>query len=157
MLKPRYYIDTSVIGGCCDEEFASGSRKLFEDLQNKRVIAVVSSLTLEELELAPEPVRGLLFDLPEESLEYVDFDEEAASLADAYINDGVVGLGSLVDAQQVAIATLCRVDVILSWNFKHIVNLNRIRLFSATNLRYGLPTPEIRSPLEVLNTNEEDI
>ena len=69
----------------------------------------------------------------------------------------MVGPGSFIDAQQVAIASLNKVDVIISWNFKHIVNLSRIRLFSATNLRHGLLTPEIRSPREVLTDYEENI
>jgi hypothetical protein len=156
-MKNRMFIDTSVIGGCCDEEFAVASRLLFAEFKAGRAIAVVSSLTLEELELAPDEVRKVLADLPDDALEYIELDEEAAELADEYIADGVVGQGSLIDAQQVAIASLNKVDVIVSWNFKHIVNLNRIRLFASTNLRHGLITPEIRSPREVLMDDEEDI
>jgi hypothetical protein len=151
------FVDTSVIGGCLDDEFALPSRLLFAEFRSGRAVVVVSLLTLAELELAPSDVRMVLTDLPVAAVEYVEMDEEAARLADAYIADGVVGLGSLADAQQVAIATVNKVDVIVSWNFRHIVNLNRIRLFTATNLRHGLPTPEIRSPLEVLTQNEEEV
>jgi predicted nucleic acid-binding protein len=151
------YVDTSVVGGYYDEEFDVVSRLLFAEFKSGKAIAVVSSLTLEELELAPNKVRRVLDELPTSALEYVELDEDAVQLAGEYIADGVVGQGSLIDAQQVAIASLNKVDVIVSWNFKHIVNLNRIRLFAATNLRYGLLTPEIRSPREVLTDYEEDI
>ena len=155
-MKPRMFIDTSVIGGCCDEEFDVVSRLLFAEFGSGRAIAVVSSLTLKELELAPDKVKRVLDELPDSVLEYIDLDDDSAQLADEYVADGVVGQGSLIDAQQVAIASLNKVDVIVSWNFKHIVNLNRIRLFAATNLRHGLQTPEIRSPREVLMDYEEE-
>lgn len=153
----RMFVDTSVVGGCYDEEFDVVSRLLLAEFKSGKAVAVISSMTLEELELAPDKVKRVLDELPESALEYVDLDEEAAQLADEYIADGVVGQGSLIDAQQVAVASLNKVDVIVSWNFKHIVNLNRIRLFAATNLRHGLLTPEIRSPREVLTDYEEDI
>lgn len=57
----------------------------------------------------------------------------------------------LLDAQHIAIATINRVDVLVSWNFKHIVNLRRIHLYNSINLKYGYPLIEIRSPREVIN------
>ena len=144
-----------MIGGCFDDEFAIPSRVLMREIENGRAVAVVSYLTVEEIESAPAQVRRALYSLPDRHVEYIGLDEEAADLADSYIADGVVGQGALIDPQQVAIATVQRVDVIVSWNFRHIVNLNRIRLFTAANLRAGLPTPEIRSPLEVLYADEE--
>jgi hypothetical protein len=155
MTKPRFYVDTSVIGGCLDERFAEDSQRLFEEFRSNRAVAVISTITLQELEDAPPAVRAVLADLPEEIVDYVEFDEDAALLADAYLSEGVLGPGSLADAQQVAIATVQRVDVLVSWNFRHIVNLNRIRLFAAVNLKHGLLTPEIRSPQEVLDDQEE--
>ena len=77
-------------------------------------------------------------------------------LADAYVAHGVVGPGSLADALHVAMATVSGVDVLVSWNFKHIVNLGRIRLFNAVNLEQGYGLIEIRTPQEVLY-EEEDI
>jgi predicted nucleic acid-binding protein len=155
MTKPRFYVDTSVIGGCLDEGFTEHSQRLFEEFRGAQAIAVISSITLAELEQAPAAVRAVLAELPDEAVDYVEFDDDAAILADAYLSEGVVGPGSLADAQQVAIATVQRVDVLVSWNFRHIVNLNRIRLFAAVNLKHGLPTPEIRSPQEVLDAQEE--
>lgn len=157
MIRRRIYVDTSVIGGCCDEEFSGPSNRLFEEFRRGRAIAVISVLTLEELERAPDDVRAVLGRLPQGSVEYTGLDKEAADLADSYIAEGIVGPGSLTDARQIAVATLNKVDVIVSWNYRHIVNLNRIQLFAAANLRQGLTTPEIRTPIEVLEEDEEDI
>ena len=92
-------------------------------------------------------------DLPANSIEYISLDEEAIALANAYLRDGAVAESSLSDARHIAIATIARADILVSWNFKHIVNLNRIRRFNAVNLKLGYPTIEIRSPSEVLNEN----
>jgi len=95
-----------------------------------------------------------LSDLPSEFIEYVFLTNEAITLADTYIAHGVVTEKHFIDAQHVAIATIGRVDVLVSWNFKQIVNLDRIRKFNAVNLMLGYPILEIRSPLEVLYGKE---
>ncbi len=151
---PRVYIDTSVIGGCLDDEFAMWSKSLFDEFRSGIKIAVISDLTLRELEEAPEEVRQTLLELPSESIEYVFLTDEAIALADTYITQGVVNERHLIDAQHIAIATIERVDVLVSWNFKEIVNLERIRKFNAVNLMQGYHLLEIRSPLEVLYGKE---
>ncbi len=75
---------------------------------------------------------------------------EADALADAYLAHGIVGPGSRSDALHVGLATVAHVDVVTSWNFRHIVNLGRIRLFNAVNLEQGYGPIEIPSPREVL-------
>jgi len=62
----------------------------------------------------------------------------------------------IADAQHIAIATIEKVDILVSWNFKHIVNINRIHAFNSVNIRLGYPLLEIRTPREVLE-NEENI
>jgi len=114
----------------------------------------VSDLTLQELDDAPEEVREILSELPSHAVEYVFLSAEAIALADAYIAQGVVTEKHLIDTQHIAIATIERVDVLVSWNFKQIVNLDRIRKFNAVNLMQGYQILEIRSPLEVLYEKE---
>ena len=75
---------------------------------------------------------------------------EASELARAYIEAGVVSKRMLIDAQHIATATVERVDVLVSWNFRHIVNLHRIHAYNSVNLRMGYPLLEIRTPREVL-------
>ena len=74
---------------------------------------------------------------------------EMVRLGQAYVAARVVGRTARVDALHVATASVVRADVLVSWNFKHIVQLARIRGFHAVNLRLGYPLVEIRSPLEV--------
>ncbi len=151
---PKIYIDTSVIGGRLDNEFSTWSKTLFDEFCSGIKIAVVSDLTLRELEEAPEEVRHSLADLPSEAIEYVFLSDEAISLANTYISHGAVTEKHLIDAQHIAIATIEHVDVLVSWNFKHIVNLDRIRKFNAVNLMQGYHLLEIRTPLEVLHGEE---
>ena len=117
----RLYIDTSVIGGCLDEEFSEYSLKLIDEFKNGNKILNISDLTLEELEEAPSDVRKILGQIPEKHKEYLSLDEEAKMLADRYIKEKVVSSNYLIDAQHIAIATINKVDVLVSWNFKHIV------------------------------------
>lgn len=145
----RVYADTSVIGGCYDEEFAEWSLRLMQEFREGRKVAVFSDITLQELELSPEIVRSQLKELPPACREYVTLDDEAMQLAEAYLREGVVTEKYLLDAQHVAMATLGKVDVMVSWNFKHIVNFNRIRLYNSVNLKLGCPMIDIRSPREV--------
>ena len=88
-------------------------------------------------------------------METLSLDSDAANLALEYLRAGALPVKSLADAQHIAMATIARVDVLVSWNFKHIVNINRIRLYNSVNIRLGYPVLEIRSPSEVIS-NEED-
>jgi len=153
-MKPRIYLDTSVIGGCEDEEFSKWSILLCEEFRQGLRIAVISDLTRRELEGAPERVRKILLSLPDTNVENVFLTEEAETLAQNYIDDRVVGPRHVADAQHIAIASVKRVDVLVSWNFQQIVNLDRIHAFNSVNLKLGYPILEIRSPREVIHEKE---
>jgi hypothetical protein len=150
-MRPRVYIDTSVIGGCLDDEFSTCSKLLFDEFRSGIKIAVVSDLTRRELEDAPEDVKRILSTLPEANLENVFLGEEAENLALSYLKSKVVGPKHLADAQHIAVASVERVDVLVSWNFQQIVNLDRIHAFNAVNLKMGYPVLEIRIPREVIH------
>ena len=154
MIRLRIYIDTSVIGGCLDKEFQNASMELIDKFKRGEMIAVISELTTLELKDAPQEVQDILKEIPERKIEYVELTEEAVNLAGKYITEGVIGRGKLVDAEHIAIATINRVDVLVSWNFRHIVNLQKIRGYNSVNLKYGYPLLEIRSPLEVITYEE---
>jgi hypothetical protein len=110
---------------------------------------------VKELRRAPDKDRAVLDAVDPQYMEHLDFTDEAAQLAELYISAGVLGRSSRVDAQHIATATAHRVDVLVSWNFKHIVNLKRIHGYNSVNLRHGYPLLEIRTPLEVLEYGEE--
>ena len=150
-MRLRIYTDTSVIGGCEDQEFAEHSIRLLDSFVRGDRVLVLSSLTVQELWEAPAQVRSRLSSVPEKHIEMLQFDEEAMDLAEAYIAATVLSSRMRVDAQHIAIATIGRVDVLVSWNFKHIVNLERIHGYNSVNLRKGYPMIEIRTPREVLS------
>ena len=150
-MKFRVYTDTSVLGGCEDEEFAEHSVRLMESFVRGERVLVLSSLTVQELAAAPASVRRRLASVPEAHIETLELNAEAKDLAEAYISAGVLTAKMRADAQHIAIATAARVDVLVSWNFKHIVNLQRIHGYNSVNLRQGYPMIEIRTPREVLS------
>jgi hypothetical protein len=146
----RIYTDTSVIGGCEDDEFRVPSRRLLEASVRGDLHLVLSELTLRELETAPPVVREVLRVVPADHMEFLRLTPPAAELAQRYLAEGVLGVGMLADAEHIAMASVAHVDVLVSWNFRHIVNLPRIHGYHAVNVRLGYPAIEIRSPREVL-------
>lgn len=150
-MQQRVYIDTSVLGGYYDKEFETDTRLFFKRIENKDFIVHLSEISDIELLLAPQQVKDLVTVIPLECFIKLDFTKDAETLADAYINEKILGKASFNDANHIAIATVNRIDVVVSWNFKHIVNLDKIRLFNAVNLKLGYPVIDIRSPKELIN------
>ena len=150
MVKQRIYIDTSVVGGYYDDEFSADTKKLFERIKNEDFKVYLSEISRLELLPAPKQVQDVIELIPVSCLNYLEFTEEAKQLAEYYINERILGSASRDDAYHIAIATVNRIDILLSWNFRHIVNLDKIRLFNAINLKNGYPAIEIRSPKELL-------
>ncbi len=149
-MKQRVYIDTSVVGGYYDEEFKEATQGLFQRLENNEVIFVISDLLELELIDAPPDVRKLLYKYSADKFERVSLTEEANKLANIYIAEKVVGKTSVEDCRHIAMATINRVDVLASWNFKHIVNLEKIKGYNSVNLRLGYQMLEIRSPKDLI-------
>jgi predicted nucleic acid-binding protein len=146
----RFYIDTSVIGGVFDTEFEEHSVILMEKVKLGQIKAVVSDVTENEIMKARKEIRDFYTSLPKSSIEFVDITKDAVLLADYYIKEKVVGKTSRNDCLHIGIATASRVDILVSWNFKHIVNIYRIRGYNSVNLKLGFPTLEIRSPKEIV-------
>lgn len=154
-MKPRLYFDTSVFGGVYDEEFEEISTLLFEKVKLGQFICVYSDLSETELQNAPQRVKDFFTDLPKEHTQFVEVTEEAYELAQKYLDEKVVGKTSADDCRHIATATIHKVDILVSWNFKHIVNVFRIRGYNSINLRYGYSQLDIRSPKEIVY-NEDD-
>jgi predicted nucleic acid-binding protein len=150
MKQQRIYIDTSIVGGFFDKEFEKETKMLFQRLENKEIIFVISDLLREELKDAPEWVRNLLNNYDENSLEKVILTDEARELADKYVAENVVGKTSLDDCRHIALATINKVDVLVSWYFRHIVNLTRIKGYNAVNLKNDYQILEIRNPKDLV-------
>lgn len=146
----RLYIDTSVFGGYFELEFEFWTKILFEEIKKGQYIILYSRLTDAELSNAPKEVRQLVQTIPKIRIEFLDSTIEAENLADHYIQEKVVGETSRADCLHIAMATINNADILISWNFKHIVNVHRIRGYNSVNYRQGYKMLEIRSPREIL-------
>lgn len=150
-MKPLHvYLDTSAVGGCEDDEFREASLALLAKASTGRIRLMVSDLLLSELAGAPEAVRMRLEQIDGSRVISVVTDEEAEELARRYLAANVVGPASANDALHVALATVAGADVVASWNFKHIVHLDKVRGFNAVNMAEGYPLIDIRSPRELI-------
>ena len=145
-MKQRIYIDTSVFGGCYDKEFEAYTIPLFERINNGEFQVLLSAVTQDELECAPKNVQNLVKNLKNEFIEFLNTSDEAVDLATEYITEKVVGQTNYTDCLHIALATINRADFLISWNFKHIVNVQRIRGYNAINIKNGYKQLEIRSP-----------
>jgi hypothetical protein len=116
---------------------------------------VLSDLTLRELSSAPERVERLTDTIPDAYLEVAKLTEEAEVLAGHYISEGVLTPKYESDAQHIALSTILKVDSLVSWNFKHMVNFFRIKQYNSINLKFGYQTIDIRSPKEVMYGNQD--
>ena len=153
MKKLKIYLDTSVIGGSFDDGFKEHSIRLIKNLKSDRIVGVISEITIRELENAPDFVKKD-FETYEEKLELLVITEEIKKLAESYIKNKIVTEKYYEDALHIACATVYQVDLLVSWNFKHIVNFNKIMQFNAGNLKNGYKSLQIYSPMEVLNDEE---
>ncbi len=102
----RIYIDTSVVGGCFDEEFREWSNALFNEFLHRRKIAVISDILLDEISFARKEVKEHLNSISERFKEYVTSNEESEELAEKYILEGTVTRKFREDALHIAIATI---------------------------------------------------
>ena len=152
-MKQRIYIDTSVIGGYYDDEFEMATKQLFERIVNKDFIVYFSEVNETELEFAPEHIKNVKNLIPNECLRHIEIDDEVETLTQTYINEKALGKSSENDAYHIALASVNRLDCLISWNFKHIVNFDKIKMFNSINLRLGYPLIDIRSPLEFLKND----
>jgi hypothetical protein len=150
----KFYVDTSVWGGYNDKEFSEWTIPFFKQAKQGKFTIVLSDLTIGELVKAPETVRELPTTIPPEFIELVSISDEHLALADKYVSEGVLSSKFHSDAQHIAISTILKVDSLVSWNFKHMVNFFRIRQYNSINLKYGYSTIDIRTPKEVTYGDE---
>ncbi|MEQ8688132.1 MAG: hypothetical protein RIE86_22705 [Imperialibacter sp.] len=150
------YIDTSVFGGKFDAEFELWTNLFFKKAIDSNIKLIYSDVAEDELSGAPENVRDFVKSLPEKSLLRVELSEEAILLAEKYLEKKVVGETSRADCYHIAIATILKADILVSWNFKHIVNIQRIHGYNAVNLLNDYQTIEIRNPREIFDYENDD-
>lgn len=151
-MKQRIYIDTSVIGGYYDAPLQEATRQLFERIADREFDVYFSEVNDAELMNAPQQVKEVKDLIPCDCFHQIVVTDEVETLSQLYISEKALSKASENDAYHIAFASVYKIDCLISWNFKHIVNYNKIKLFNAINLRFGYPLIDIRSPLEFLKT-----
>jgi predicted nucleic acid-binding protein len=152
----RVYADTSVFGGVFDEEFEKSSNVFFDEVKQGKFQLVVSRLVEEELSAAPQKIQDF-FTTHLSLIEMNAVTEEAILLQEAYLFHHVVGEGSMADALHVASATILGCQIIVSWNFKHIVHFQKIPLYNGINRMKGYGELGIYTPMEMIADENEDL
>lgn len=154
MKRALIYLDTSVFGAICDEELPHRIRvtkALFTQIENGKFECCVSDLVLLEIQRAPQPIRDLI----EKIMRNLDvvFSEEteiSRELSNSYLQGGAFPASAEMDARHLALAVVRGVDFVVSWNYRHLVNVKTIHTVNSINLRLGYRTIEIFSPEEVV-------
>lgn len=145
----RLYADTSVFGGCFDDEFALPSRRLFAAIASGKFKLVISELIINELSNAPEKVQRMLTSLSPALIETTEINAEVLALSGHYLSAAIVTPRSENDAVHVAAATVARVNAIVSWNFKHIVALDKMPAYNRVNIAHAYDILTIITPAGV--------
>jgi predicted nucleic acid-binding protein len=154
MKAPTLYLDTSAIGGYFDDEWKDATRELWRQMEAGQWRFVTSVVAVDELALAPEPVRGLFWGSFATN-QLLEMTREIQQLAQAYVTHGVVSEKYKDDARHVAACTVHGIGLLVSWNFKHLVNVRREAGFNGVNLLKGYPSVRIVNPLELIYEPED--
>jgi len=130
--------------------FETATRQLFKRIADGEYDVYFSEINEAELTNAPQQVKAVKDLIPADCFHYIGVTNEAEALCQHYISEKALGKASENDAYHIALASVNRIDCLISWNFKHIVNYDKIKMFNAINMRFGYPLIDIRSPLEFL-------
>lgn len=149
-MKPKIYLDTSVIGGYFDEEFREDTRLFFNQIFDRKFVLYISDILFEELTGAGDEIKNLIDTIPTECVRKVELTEEGEELANKYIEYNALSKKHINDARHIAISSVNRVDALASWNYKHIVNVFRIKKYNIVNQFYGYPIIDIVTPKSII-------
>ena len=138
-----------MFGGYFDKEFDSDTRQFFDKVIKEKITIIVSETITNELKNAPDNVKAFYQAIPNEILKIVNETDEITALANKYVAANIVSEKYLPDCFHIAYATISNADVLVSWNFKHLVNFERKRKYNAINLINGYKSIDIVTPKEV--------
>ena len=155
MKTQRIYLDTSVFGGCFDNEFEIWSNSLFRDINIGLFIGVTSEIVEAEIAEAPKKVKDQFSEFLETNPEILSLNIEVIKLVDNYLEHKILSEKFRNDMLHIALSTTADVDMLVSWNFRHIVRYDKIRKFNAVNLEQGYRTLDIYSPREVTSYEKD--
>ncbi len=155
---PKVYLETSVFNFVFADdapEKRADTLVLFREIQEGKYRAFTSQYAVSELQRASQPKCDAMLGLIKRyNIGYLLSNDEAQILADIYVAEGIVPAKYLADALHIAVATVNDMDLIISYNFKHIVKLKTITLAEAVNCREGYRRIGIYSPTEVIENDD---
>lgn len=149
----KVYADTSVFGGVFDEEFLKPSQEFFKEVKEGRFLLATSAVVQLEISSAPQQVQDF-FSLMTADAEIVELTQQVLELRQAYLEAKIITPKSTNDATHVALASISHCDMIVSWNFKHIVHFEKIPKYNAVNIINGYGRLAIFSPSEVIEYDD---
>jgi len=160
MRKSKLYLDTSLISHLEAQdtpEKMNDTLLLWRDITNGKYEVYLSNVTLDELSECPEPKQTILL----EYLGQVDYKiqretEESLELTEKYLKYGVLQEKSRDDLRHIALAVIAECDYIISWNFKHFVNIKTINKVQAVNKLVGYSDISILPPSMLVEGDEND-
>lgn len=156
MRKLSVYLDTTVISYLQQEdapERMEDTLVLWKKFEEHDFNIYLSQVTLNEVEQCPEPKRSTLYEyLSRIDYEVLMIDEEIMELAQKIIDMGILTPKSFDDCQHIAAAVVYNCDCIISWNFKHIVNIKTIRGVRAITNLEGYKDIDIVNPSVLLES-----
>ena len=157
MKKLKLYLDTSTINFLFAEdepELQKITEEFFENLVAKgKFKAYISDVTIEEIEKTKdlEKRKMLLEVITKYNLEIFPITEEAVDLSDKYLTQKAIPKKKVEDAKHIAITTINECDALISWNYKHLANMNKERKITVINLAEGYNYPlRLVTPMEVM-------
>jgi predicted nucleic acid-binding protein len=154
MRKLRVYLDTSVISYLQQEDAPERMKDtlvLWGQFEQKKYDICLSQVTLDELGECPEPKRTMLYEyLSKISYTKLEVTKEVLDVANQIVEMGILSPKSIDDCQHIATAVVHGCDCIISWNFKHIVNIKTIRGVRAITNLEGYKAIEIINPSALL-------
>ena len=150
MRIPKIYIDTSVISyldNAARPDWVSETLHLWEEIIDGKYVPIVSDITIEEIEKCTEAKKDTLYSyIAQIDVVRAEETSESLALAQKYIEHGVLKEKSRDDCRHIGLATIAEADYIVSWNFKHFVNIKTIDKVQAVNKLNGYKEIKIISP-----------
>ena len=158
MRIPKVYLETTIFNyNFADDtpEKQQENLRLFDDIKNGLFEPYTSTIVIDELLKAVDPKRIKMFQLISEyDISVLPATNEINELAEEYIHSKIIPEKYIDDAKHIACATIYDMDIIVSWNFKHIVKRKTIIMTEQVNLMQGYKKIEIYSPAEVTSDDE---
>jgi predicted nucleic acid-binding protein len=158
MRSLKLYLETTVFNFIFAEDSPDKRQdviKLFDEISQGKYIPYTSDYVLQELLKAEEPKKTKMVDLLNKyEVKLLTPDKNAENLADKYVTENIIPIKYRMDGIHIAMATINNLDIIVSYNFQHIVKLKTIIGTESINLREGYKRIGIYSPTEVIENDE---